>query len=89
MDVLKTSCERYCNQSFLLSLSGTPTVMEKGTGTGRAILFVEEEDTDDIEGYNLEDDFICPDLTYCSSRVSHISYDILYMSESRQKISKR
>ena len=44
--------------------------MEKRTGTGRAILFVEEEDTDDIEGYNLEDDFICPDLTCCSSRVS-------------------
>jgi len=46
-------------------VAGTPSSSSEKS----AILFVEEEDIDDIERYNHEDDFICPDLRSCCSRV--------------------
>lgn len=45
--------------------------------SGRRFLFVEEEDIDDIEKYDHEDDFVCPDLVSTSSSCKKVCHMIL------------
>lgn len=53
---------------------GSPLTLSEPVASGRKILFVEEEDVDDIEKYDHEDDFICPDLITASNSCKRVSF---------------